>query len=312
MPVDTEAPDAQLLRAARAGDAGSLGLLLARHRAGMHAVAAALLGYGPDAEDAVQEASIVALRRIGDIRDPSAVGPWLRTVVRNVCRAMLRRTSAVPVETDALVRLERSTAADPAELIEQYALRDWIGSALAQLPPGLRLAMLLRYFTEAASYEDIAAVSAVPVGTVRSRLHQGRAKLAEALLATADGAHGDTAALTGRHRGLGEEAMLAAHRGESASVLRKHWSPKLEVVWPDGRRTGRDGLVAALGRDLSAGVRHSLVNVVAGGDVVVWEDAMLNPPEDPYHCPPGVTWVYFLDGGQASRLHLHHPRRPVR
>ncbi|MGW2354018.1 hypothetical protein [Streptomyces griseorubiginosus] len=43
--------------------------------------------------------------------------------------------------------------------------------------------------------------------------------------------------------------------------------------------------------------------------MVVWEDAMLNPPEDPYHCPPGVTWAYFLDGGQASRL---HPRRPVR
>lgn len=239
------------------------------------------------------------------------MGPWLRTVVRNVCRAMLRRTSAVPLETDALVRLERSTAPDPAELIEQYALRDWIGTALAQLSPGLRLAMLLRYFTEIASYEDIAAVSAVPIGTVRSRLHQGRAKLAEALLAAADGAHGDMAALTGRHRGLGEEAMLAAHRGESASVLREHWSPKLEVVWPDGRRTGRDRLVGALGRDLSAGVRHSLVNVVAGGDVVVWEDAMRNPPEDPYHCPPGVTWVYFLDGGQASRLHLHHPRRPV-
>ncbi|MFE3169452.1 RNA polymerase sigma factor [Streptomyces sp. NPDC059224] len=312
MPAGAEEPDAQLLRAARAGDASSLGLLLARHRAGMHAVAAGLLGYGPEAEDAVQEASIVALRRIGDIRDPDAVGPWLRTVVRNVCRAMLRRTSAVPLETDALVRLERSTAPDPAELIEQYALRDWIGTALAQLSPGLRLAMLLRYFTETASYEDIAAVSAVPVGTVRSRLHQGRAKLAEALLAAADGAHDDIAALTGRHRGLGEEAMLAAHRGESASVLRKHWSPKLEVVWPDGRRTGRDRLVAALGRDLSAGVRHSLVNVVAGGDVVVWEDAMRNPPEDPYHCPPGVTWVYFLEGGQAVRLHLHHPRRPVR
>lgn len=27
---------------------------------------------------------------------------------------------------------------------------------------------------------------------------------------------------------------------------------------------------------------------------------MLNPPEDPYHCPPGVTWAYFLDGGQAA------------
>ncbi|WP_245771709.1 RNA polymerase sigma factor [Actinacidiphila guanduensis] len=89
--------DADLVRAAQAGDAGSLGLLLARHRAPMYAVALAFLGHSQDAEDAVQEAAVLALRRFGDIRDPEAAGPWLRMVVRNVCRAQLRRMSAVPV-----------------------------------------------------------------------------------------------------------------------------------------------------------------------------------------------------------------------
>ncbi|HEV7973883.1 sigma-70 family RNA polymerase sigma factor [Amycolatopsis sp.] len=68
----------------------ALGLLLARHRPGMRAVALSLLGHGHDADDAVQDASLVALLRIGDVRDPAAVGPWLRMIVRNACRTRPR------------------------------------------------------------------------------------------------------------------------------------------------------------------------------------------------------------------------------
>jgi RNA polymerase sigma-70 factor (ECF subfamily) len=61
--------DSELVRAAQAGDAGSLGLVLTRHRADLYAVALAVLGHSPDAEDAVQEATLIALRRIGDVRE---------------------------------------------------------------------------------------------------------------------------------------------------------------------------------------------------------------------------------------------------
>ena len=82
--------DAELTRAAQAGDAGSLGVLLARHEAGMRAVALGMIGYGPDTDDVVQDAALVAVRRITDVRNPAAVGPWLRAVVRNECRMRLR------------------------------------------------------------------------------------------------------------------------------------------------------------------------------------------------------------------------------
>ncbi|MGH1553031.1 RNA polymerase sigma factor [Streptomyces sp. L7] len=66
--------DEELTRRAQAGDTGALGLLLTRHQAPMRAVALSLLGYGPDAEDAVQDAALTALRRIGDVREPAAAG----------------------------------------------------------------------------------------------------------------------------------------------------------------------------------------------------------------------------------------------
>ncbi|OZM75828.1 hypothetical protein CFP66_44395 [Pseudonocardia sp. MH-G8] len=75
----------------------SLGLLLARHQGGMRAVALSILGPGPDADDAVQEAALVALRRIGDLRDAHSVAPWLRAIVRNACRMQLRAPAVVPL-----------------------------------------------------------------------------------------------------------------------------------------------------------------------------------------------------------------------
>ncbi|MGH2371439.1 MAG: dihydropteroate synthase, partial [Chloroflexota bacterium] len=86
--------DVELVVAAQAGDPGSLAVLLERHRAGMHAVALSILGYGPDAEDALQDAVVVALRRIGELRDAAAAGPWLHAIVRNACRMRLRATHA--------------------------------------------------------------------------------------------------------------------------------------------------------------------------------------------------------------------------
>lgn len=128
----------ELVRAAQAGDAGSLGLVLTRHRADMYAVALAVLGHSPDAEDAVQEAALIALRRIGDVRDPDAIGPWLRMVVRNVCRAQLRKMSAVPMAElpgdAAMDRLDGPP--DPAEVVDRHAQRDWVWSALEDLSPG--------------------------------------------------------------------------------------------------------------------------------------------------------------------------------
>ena len=302
--------DSELVRAAQSGDAGCLGLLLARHRAGMHAVALALLGHGPDAEDAVQEAALIALRRIGEVRDPDAVGPWRRMVVRNACRAQLRRPRPVPVaelpEPAALGW--PADPPDPAEVLDRHALRDWVWSALEDLSPGLRLVTMLRYFTEVTSYEDIATLCAVPVGTVRSRLHQARAKLSGSLLSSAERVHDDASARTALHQRLAEEILVSAHRGQITAALSGRWSPQAQVTWPTGKRTGLGYLGAAFDRDLSGGVRHELRNVVASREVVIWEAAMINPPEDPFHCPPSVVWVHFLDHGRVSRLRLYHPR----
>jgi RNA polymerase sigma-70 factor, ECF subfamily len=82
--------DAELVRMAQGGDVTSLGTLLERHRAPLHALALRMLGHAPQAQDAVQDTFLIALRNIERLREPEAVGGWLRAVLRNVCLERIR------------------------------------------------------------------------------------------------------------------------------------------------------------------------------------------------------------------------------
>jgi RNA polymerase sigma-70 factor (ECF subfamily) len=300
--------DGDLVLAAQAGDAGSLAVLLERHRSGMYAVAVRLLGYSPDADDAVQDAIVVALRRIGEVRDPAAVSAWLRAIVRNGCR-MRRRAPIVASLPDPLLLRLPAGDLSPEDLLERQALRDWLWHALAELSESLRLTILLRYFTSVTAYEQIAALCDVPVGTVRSRLSQARRKLADALLATASLAHAEADALAGARRHEFTDLLAAAERGALPLALAGRWATDVEIVGPQGQSgSGLGLLVHAMDSDLTAGVRQRPATVLASRDLTIVEADLLSPSDDPHHCPPTVLWLQVLRAGRVRRLRLFHPR----
>src|SRR5919198_5930745 len=246
MPSD----DAALVRAAQAGDVAALGALLERHRALLHAVAVSMLGHGPQAEDAVHDAFVVALRRIGDLCEPAAARAGVRAIVSNVCLAQLRRPT-VELRDEPI---DAPTADTVQEALERCAVRDWVWTALGRLSEPLRLALILRHFSSASSYAAIAEICGVPVGTVRSRLNSARARLADELLATAAGVHTDRDRLEApvRARGL---AMLAFQRGGDASVLKDAFTPDLSFRMFDRvERHGRDLFARLAARDFEDGV----------------------------------------------------------
>ncbi|TDD61074.1 sigma-70 family RNA polymerase sigma factor [Kribbella antibiotica] len=299
--------DSELVRAAQAGDISALGTLLAGHRARMAAVAIAVVGAGADADDAVQEAMTVALARIGDVRDPAAVGPWLRQVVRNACLTYLRARQPLPLD-EQLHAVLPSTEPDPAELLERHATRDWVWRALEDLSPPLRLVMMLRHFSGVTAYQDIADACGIPVGTVRSRLAKARGQLSASLLATADDCHSDVSALAAVRRSEVEETLAAAERGTLAEVLAAHWSPGATYTWSGGQGDANSFLRGMYG-DIADGVRGRITNVLASQDVTVSEINLINPPEDPLHCPPTVVWVQHLRDSQVCDLRLFHQPR---
>lgn len=310
------AEDAALTRAAQAGDVSALALLLERHRPGMRAVALSLLGPGPDVDDVLQEAALTALRRIVDIRDPDAVGPWLRMVVRNNCRTVLRTSQRVePYESVPPPLLPAGVhpgVVTPEQVLQGHALRDWIWEAVDSLSPTVRLPLVLRHFsTGITSYQQIADACALPVRTVRSRLHQARGALAQALAATAETRHEDAARRTANSWHEARETLAAAERGEFAKVVRDRYSPGVSLFAGGERLGGQDQLLAGMNSDLSAGVRQRPLNVIAGRRLVVWEMELIGPPDNPDHCPPGVAWILSLRDGRFDRVALYHSSRPT-
>src|SRR5689334_19014595 len=85
-----------LAASACGGDVESLAGILERYRSSLYAAAIGILKNREEALDAVQETSVIALVRIGSLRDPSVVGAWLHAILRNVCLMRLRSNRTTP------------------------------------------------------------------------------------------------------------------------------------------------------------------------------------------------------------------------
>jgi len=145
-----------------------------------YGVARRLLRDDHDAQDAVQDALLRAIRYFSGFRGTSGRA-WLLAIVRNTCRTRRRRDwLRTGVEFDESQHGE----ADPGDAPERSAERGATGAAiehaLAGLAEPLREVVVLRE-VEGLSYKEIAAVMNVPIGTVMSRLARARAQLEQAL-----------------------------------------------------------------------------------------------------------------------------------
>jgi RNA polymerase sigma-70 factor (ECF subfamily) len=300
--------DAELVHAARAGDAGALGGLLERHRAPLYASALSILGERAEAQDAVQDAYLVALQRLDDLRDPAAAAGWLHAIVRNASLMRLRR----PVRELAIDPPEDPRAAsDAEEAIERLAVSDWVWTALERLPQDQRVTIMLRYFGRHASYEEIAATLGVPVGTIRSRLNQAKARLADDLLRTASTAHLDHDKLIAERKHEWDAIVHEAYTTGTASLYVTDCAPDVLVEAPSMayRELGAEDQRRGVEDTVAAGVRLELTEIVASNSVTIWEGDYHNPTHDPHHCPPSHTEVRLHPAGQTTRLVLYFPPR---
>ncbi len=304
--------DAELVRAAQGGDATSLGVLLERHRAPLHALGLRILGHAPQAQDAVQDAFLIALRNIDRLREPQAVGAWLRAILRNVCLERLRQSRSEILVDELAGGLEREPYESSTEdAIDRLALRDWVWTALSELPEPLRLTAMLRYFGRYTSYEEISSILGIPVGTVRSRLSRVKAKLAEALLKTAGLEHDEVRLLGESQNRYFAEAFDLYNRKRDYEAFVSPFSDDLAWVYPDGAvRHGRAYSVHVFEADLEAGMKMLPTNVIAAKDVTVVEANFENPSDDPSHCPPATSFVFFYHDGWIHQLRQYYAPRP--
>jgi RNA polymerase sigma-70 factor (ECF subfamily) len=171
------------------GDSTAFDTLVDRHRAGLLRFVRSAVGYREDeVEDLAQETLLQAYRGLVGFQGRSRFRTWLFGVARNVCSKHRRAPTAWSrlrnEGPEPLLEL-RDPGPDPLVRLERTERRAAVWSHFQRLPAGQRMALLLRE-AEGLSYAEIAEVLRVPMGTVRSRIHNARAQLAESLLASSE------------------------------------------------------------------------------------------------------------------------------
>lgn len=205
--------DEVLVKAAREGDTAAFEVLVTRYERKVYSLAYRYSGDPDDARDLAQEAFLKAFVALKGFRGGSSFSTWIYRITANVCLDAMRSRRRRPT-----VSLDRPLAAgdgdmkwqvpdgsvDPGEVVERRELQAAVQRAITRLSPEHRMVLVLRDLQDL-SYEEVAGVLGLNLGTVKSRLNRARLALrdhlAEAELLAAPGVYrsnrGDRSAARG-------------------------------------------------------------------------------------------------------------------
>jgi RNA polymerase sigma-70 factor (ECF subfamily) len=161
-----------------------LAALVVAHHAAVYRYAWRLCGCPVEAEDLTQQAFLVAQRKLHQLRQPERACAWLLAVLRNCFLKSVRKARPLPAGT---VDLNVNQIAGETPEIETID-REELAAALAELPEEFRLVVLMFYF-EDLSYQEIADELEIPMGTVMSRLSRAKGHLRRRLTGSAPPGH---------------------------------------------------------------------------------------------------------------------------
>jgi RNA polymerase sigma-70 factor (ECF subfamily) len=172
-------PDSELVARALRNDERAFRDLIQRHHAMAFAAIRAVLGDRDEVQDVMQAVYLKAYQGLAGFRGDARFSTWLYQIARREALdvSSKRRLDTVDV-TEIEIAADARTGADVAT--HERSEREWLASALGELEETQRTAIELRYMAEK-SYEEIAEIMNLPVGTVKTHVHRGKAEMKKIL-----------------------------------------------------------------------------------------------------------------------------------
>lgn len=185
----TNLQEQKWIDAARSGDPEAFAQLVHLYEKKVLALTNRMCRNASDAEEAAQEAFLAAWQGLPFFRGDSSFSTWLYRLASNACVDLLRRESrhrdaAGPSLNDEELNIDvTDSAPTPQEAAERTELREQIEAGLAALPDEYRAVLVLREMHQR-SYDEIADILSLDVGTVKSRINRARKQLRNFLIKT--------------------------------------------------------------------------------------------------------------------------------
>lgn len=181
--------DEKLIEKCRVGNREAFDVLIKRYERPIYHLAYRLSGNYDDAHDIAAETFLRIYRAIGTFQCAITLPAWINRIVANVfydTRRHAYRHPAVSLEAlvektgDSLLATEKATAKSPHVEAEENERKTILARAIQSLPDYQRM-MVTLFHSEGRTYEEIAEIMKIPVGTVKSRLNRARLALRERL-----------------------------------------------------------------------------------------------------------------------------------
>lgn len=177
----------ELVRAARGGDEDAFETLVRSHEKKIYNLCCRLCGNAEDAADAAQETFVSAWRALPFFREESNFATWLYRLATNASIDLMRREKRhrAPVSLDDEEQSVDAVdeAASPDSLYEKKELREAVLRAMETLSDEYRRILVLRELQQL-SYQEIAEILDMDLGTVKTRIHRARKNLRNALVSS--------------------------------------------------------------------------------------------------------------------------------
>ena len=179
--------ESELIRAARGGDEAGFEQLVRLHEKKIYNLCLRMCGNAEDAAEAAQDTFLALWRGLEGFREDAALATWLYRLASNACIDLLRRSKrtvdGVSLDDEDINLEVRDRAPTPEQHIEGQETRRLLHEGLAALPEDYRQVLVLREL-EQLSYDEICKVTALELGTVKSRISRARLLLRNYLAAS--------------------------------------------------------------------------------------------------------------------------------
>lgn len=197
---DRSLTDADIVRLVASGDERAFALLMRRHNRMLYRTARSILKDDAEAEDALQDAYLLAFRAMKNFRGDARLSTWLTRIVVNEALARARRTSrrgeVILLDGGAEADMQEATGGQPEQAAQRAEARRLLERNIDRLPAAFRSVFVLRALEEM-SVEETAACLDIPEATVRTRFFRARGLLRAAMARELDGAYEDAFSFDG-------------------------------------------------------------------------------------------------------------------
>lgn len=288
----------------------NINLLFKKFNPFVQALALQICGNTAEAEDAVQDAWVTVFTHGHQLKQADSFLPWLKRIVINSCHQLTRKGKGT-VLVGELPESNKMIADSVESKFELNARRDTLHAVLAELPVHLRETVMLRYLTGYNSYDQIAAITGVPVGTVRSRLSDSKKKLSK-LWQSADDVDHSVFAKDQYWNNYYEKICPGAYKDQNLlSDLYTHIADDLKIIFTSGKTvTGRRMFELGIEDDLEHGsFIRSVDQCSTSGNLTILKVTFANSADFPLHCPSNSYLTFLRKEDQLSEMKMYHSAR---